>query len=270
MISLEKLEPVILGIIQGVTEFLPISSTAHLILTPWVFAWGANNLPFDVSLHIGSLIAIYYYFRRDWYLIITNFFLCIKNKSFTGNKYGLLGVNLIVASIPAALAGLLLEEYASGILRSPVIVASFLIFFGVLLYLSDRKTKNQKSVDDLRLSDTLVFGLFQALAIMPGVSRSGITITGGLIRNYRRDEAARFTFILGAPIITGAVILQLRHLSMSDFFEQGIFYGVVSSTIVSFLVIKYLLRYLQSQTFTVFVIYRIILGIFIILFFNLR
>lgn len=267
---MEKLEPVILGIIQGITEFLPISSTAHLILTPWVFEWGANNLPFDVSLHIGSLIAIYYYFRRDWYLIISNFFSCIQKGSFSENTYGLLGINLIIATIPAAVAGLLFEEYAAGILRSPVIVASFLIFFGLLLYVSDRKTTNSKSVNDLNLTDAIIFGVFQALAIMPGVSRSGITITGGLLRNYRRDEAARFTFILGAPIITGAVILQLRHLSISDFLEQGILYGVISSTIVSFLVIKYLLRYLQSRTYSVFVVYRVLLGIFIILYFNYR
>lgn len=267
---MQNLEPVILGIIQGITEFLPISSTAHLILTPWVFSWGTNNLPFDVSMHIGSVIAIFYYFRRDWYLIIRNFVFCIQKKSFEGDKYGLLGVNLIIATIPASIAGLLFEEYASGILRSPVIVASFLILFAIFLYLSDRKTTNQKSIDDLNLTDALVFGVFQALAIMPGVSRSGITITGGLLRNYRRDEAARFTFILGAPIITGAIILQLRHLSISDFQEQGILYGVISSMIVSLLVIKYLLRYLQSQTYTVFVIYRILLGIFIILYFNYR
>lgn len=267
---MQNLEPVILGIIQGITEFLPISSTAHLILTPWVFEWGANTLAFDVSLHVGSLFAIVFYFRRDWYLIITNFISCTSKMTFDGNSHGRTGLNILIATIPATITGLLFEEYAAGILRSPVIVASFLIVFAIILFLSDRKTTGEKSIADLDLKDTLVFGISQAFAIIPGVSRSGITISGGLLRNYRRDEAARFSFMLGAPLIAGAAVLESRHLAVSTVFEQGFILGILSSGITSFFVIKYLLRYIQTNNFNIFVIYRIILGVFIILFFNFR
>lgn len=190
--------------------------------------------------------------------------------SFSDNMHGRLGLNIIIGTIPAALAGLLFEQYAAGILRSPVIVAVFLISFALILYLSDSKSAGEKTIYELSFTDTLFFGISQAFAIIPGVSRSGVTITGGLLRNFRRDEAARFSFILGAPLITGAAILESRHLSMNTVLEQGFILGVLSSGITSFFVIKYLLRYVQTNNFNIFVIYRIILGIFIILFFNLR
>lgn len=267
---MQELEPIILGIIQGVTEFLPISSTAHLILTPWLFSWGANSLPFDVSLHVGSLFAILFYFRKDWYHIISNFALCSAKMSFSDNSYGRLGLNILIATIPAAVCGLIFEEYAAGLLRSPVIVAFLLIIFAIILYLGDTRTSGEKTIHDLTLKDALVFGVSQAFAIMPGVSRSGVTITGGLLRNYRRDEATRFSFILGAPLITGAAILESRHLSLSTISDPGFIFGVLSSGITSFFVIKYLLKYIQTNNFNIFVVYRIVLGIFIILFFNLR
>ena len=267
---MNELQTIVLGIVQGITEFLPISSTAHLVLIPWLFSWERSGLPFDVSLHVGSLFAIIYYFRRDWFCITRDFFRGLHDMSFRDNRHGTLALNIIVATIPAALSGLLFEKYAAGILRIPEIIAVFLIFFAIVLYLCDRKSSMEKTVFDLTVKDALVFGFSQALAIMPGVSRSGVTISGGLLRNYRRDEAARFSFLMGAPLIAGAAILESRYLGLATLLDTGFILGVLFSFITSFLAIKYLLRYVQTSSFTVFVIYRLVLGVFIILIFNLR
>jgi undecaprenyl-diphosphatase len=258
------IQSLVLGAVQGVTEFFPISSTAHLALLPWFFSWKDQGLPFNVALHVGSLIAILFYFWRDWALIISDFLKSVAERSFEGRPSGKIGMFLLIGTIPGALSGFLFEERAAGILRHPLSIAFTLSAFGLLLYISDRFSKRDKSVEDMDLTDCVIIGLSQALAIIPGVSRSGITITGAMFRNFKRDEAARFSFLLAAPLIAGAGIFESRHLAYSDVVSAPFIAGFIASAVFAFLAIKYLLRFVKKESYTLFVIYRLILAVLIV------
>jgi len=261
---LDLLQSIILGAIQGITEFFPVSSTAHLVLLPWFFSWTDQGLPFNVALHMGSLIAIIYYFWRDWILIIKEFLQSVLKGSFEGRPNGKTGLYLVIATVPGALAGLLFEEYAAGLLRHPLSIAFSLSFFGVVLYFSDRVSKKNKTVGEMNIVDCIIIGLSQALAIIPGVSRAGITITGAMFRNLNREEAAKFSFLLGAPLIAGAGVFEARHLEYSAVMSVPFIAGVLASAVFAFLAIKYLLRFLRKSSYTVFVIYRLGLAVLIV------
>jgi len=256
---LDILQSIILGIVQGITEFLPISSTAHLTLIPWFFSWQDPGLAFDVALHIGTLLAVIYYFWPDLLVIIREFVQSVFTWSFKNYPNGKTGLFIIIATIPGALFGFVFEEQASGVLRHPLAIALSVFFFGVILYLSDRFSRKQKGISDMKVLDCLIIGIAQALAIIPGVSRSGATITGGLVRNLKRDEAARFSFLLSTPLILGAVLLESRHLDYPTVTSSPFIGGILTSAIFGFLSIKYLLRYVQTKSYNVFVIYRIAL-----------
>jgi undecaprenyl-diphosphatase len=251
--------------VQGITEFLPISSTAHLALVPWFFSWKDPGLAFDVALHIGTLVAVIYYFWPDFLLIIQDFVQGLFSRSFENHPNGKVGLFIIIATIPGALAGLIFEEQASGILRHPLAIASSVFFFGIILYLTDRFSGKEKKVLEMGISDCLIIGIAQALAIIPGVSRSGATIAGALVRNFRRDEAARFSFLLSSPLIFGAVLLESRHLEYATVLSTPFLAGILASAIFGFLSIKYLIRYVQTKTYNVFVVYRILLAALIVL-----
>jgi undecaprenyl-diphosphatase len=261
---LDLLQSIVLGIVQGITEFLPISSTAHLALVPWFFEWKDPGLAFNVALHIGTLGAVIYYFWHDWVVIIRDFFRGLLSRGFEKNQNGRLGIYIIIATIPGALSGFIFEEQASTILRHPIAIAVSVLLFGVILYLFDKFSRKEKEIADLNLVDCLVVGIAQAFAIIPGVSRSGVTITGGLIRNLKRSEAARFSFLLSTPLILGALVLESRHLDYATVASPPFMAGVLASAVFGFLSIKYLLRYLQAKTYTVFVVYRIALAGFIL------
>jgi len=261
---LDLLQSIILGAIQGITEFFPVSSTAHLVLLPWFFSWTDQGLPFNVALHMGSLIAIIYYFWRDWILIIKEFLQSVLKGSFEGRPNGKTGLYLVIATVPGALAGLLFEEYAAGLLRHPLSIAFSLSFFGVILYFSDRVSKKNKTVGEMNIVDCIIIGLSQALAIIPGVSRAGITITGAMFRNLNREEAAKFSFLLGAPLIAGAGVFEARHLEYSAVMSVPFIAGVFASAVFAFLAIKYLLRFVRKSSYTVFVIYRLGLAVLIV------
>lgn len=258
------IESVILGAVQGITEFFPISSTAHLVLFPWFFSWHDEGLPFNVALHVGSLIAIIVYFWRDWLLIINEFLKAVAERSFEGHPSGRIGLYLIIATIPGAVFGVLFEDLAAGLLRDPLSIAITLSFFGLLLYIADRFSGKRKSVEEMNLTDCLIIGFSQALAIVPGVSRSGITITGAMFRNFKRDEAARFSFLMAAPLIAGAGIFEARHLEYSAVVSKPFIGGFIASAVFAFLAIKYLLRFVRKQSYTVFVVYRLLLAILIV------
>ncbi len=260
---MDLLQSIILGAVQGITEFFPVSSTAHLVLLPWFFSWTDQGLPFNVALHMGSLIAIIYYFWRDWILIIKEFLQSVLKGSFEGRPNGKTGLYLVIATVPGALAGLLFEEYAAGLLRHPLSIAFSLSFFGVVLYFSDRVSKKNKTVGEMNIVDCIIIGLSQALAIIPGVSRAGITITGAMFRNLNREEAAKFSFLLGAPLIAGAGVFEARHLEYSAVMSVPFITGVLASAVFAFLAIKYLLRFLRKSSYTVFVIYRLGLAVLI-------
>jgi len=261
---MELIQSLILGAIQGITEFFPISSTAHLVLLPWFFSWQDKGLPFNVALHMGSLMAIIYYFWQDWVLIIREFLKCLFSGSFSTSPAGKIGLYLIIATIPGAVAGVLFESQAAGILRHPLYVAFSLSFFGVVLYISDRFSFKSKSVEEMSVTDCILIGVVQALAIVPGVSRSGITITGAMFRGFKRDEAAKFSFMLAAPLIAGAGVFETRHLELSSVMSVPFIAGIAASALFAFLAIKYLLKYVRHRSYNVFVIYRLALAVLIV------
>ncbi len=258
------MESIVLGLIQGITEFFPVSSTAHLFLVPWLFSWQDQGLTFTVALHVGSLFAILYCFRGDLALIIRDFFCGLRSFSFEGRQHGKTGVYIVVATLPAVAAGFLFESYASGVFRDPVLVAAFLFGFGVLLYISDRKTTGSRTLSDMNLADALFFGVAQAFAILPGASRAGVTITGGLFRNYKREDAARFSFLLAIPVIIAAGVFEIRHLRHEDVLRWSFVLGVAVSFVSALFAIRFLLGYVRTRSFTVFVVYRMILCVVII------
>ena len=261
---MDLIQSIVLGAIQGITEFFPISSTAHLVLLPWFFGWKDKGLTFDVALHIGSLIAIIFYFWQDWVLIISEFLKSVAQRSFEGRPSGRVGMFVIIATVPGALSGFFFEKDAAGLLRNPLMIAFMISAFGLLLYIADRTSRRNKSIEDMNTVDCIIIGLAQALAIIPGVSRSGVTITGAMFRSFRRDEAARFSFLMAAPLIAGAGIFESRHLTYTDVASTSFIAGFITSAIFSFLAIKYLLRFVRKESYTLFVIYRLLLAVLII------
>jgi undecaprenyl-diphosphatase len=256
-------QAVILGLVQGLTEFLPISSTAHIILVPWLFHWPDPGLTFDVAVHIGTLFAVIIYFWKDWLTLIRHGF-----TRGMASREGKMFWFIVLASIPGAMAGFLFEEQIKTIFRSPVIIGIMLIGMGIILYGADRFGKKQSSAQEITFSQSILIGLSQALAIIPGVSRSGITMTAGLFAGLTREGAARFSFLLATPMIAGAGIFGLRDLTGV---ELNLFLaGVVASAVVGFLVIGLLLRWLRKSNFLPFVWYRFFIGAAVITLFLLR
>lgn len=251
-------QALIMGIVQGLGEFLPISSSAHLVLAPWVFGWKDPGLSFDVALHMGTLFAVVAFFWRDWVELFSE--AIIKRR---GTKKASLFWCLVVATIPGALAGFLLEKQAETVFRNPLLIAIMLILMGLILYLVDRHAAKRKSILEISFSDSLLIGLSQAFAIIPGVSRSGVTMTAGRALGLTRETAARFSFLLSTPIIFGAGVMNLKDLSPGDV-DLPFIIGVVTSAVVGFLSIGFLLRYLTERSFGLFVWYRFVLGLAII------
>jgi undecaprenyl-diphosphatase len=256
---LTTFEAVILGLVQGLGEFLPISSSAHLVLDPWLFKWEDPGLTFDIALHLGTLIAVAIYFWRDWLRLLT--------KGFTNTKSpdGRLFWYLVAATIPGAAIGFMLEKHAETIFRNPVLIAVMLILLGVILYWADRKSAKKIEVNDITFRTSFLIGVSQALAIIPGVSRSGITMTTGLLLGLTREGAARFSFLLSAPIIFGAAAVKMPHVIAQPSLITGNFIiGMVVSCVTGIAGIGFLLRYVQTKTFRPFSWYRFILGAVVI------
>ena len=249
---------------------MPISSTAHLVLAPYFFGWQDPGLAFDVALHLGTLIAVVGYFWKDWIKIISNIKSQIsktnlKNKN-PGNNYNNNFLWLIIiATIPGVLAGYFLEKDAETIFRNPLIIAFTLSAVGLVLYLADKFSKKERNINEIGLKDAIIIGLAQAVAIIPGVSRSGATITAGLFRKLDRASAARFSFLLSTPIIFGAVILKLPQLLKTGISFE-IIVAVLASAVSGYLAIKYLLKFLEKSSYAVFFWYRLILSVIILLF----
>lgn len=247
------LQAVILGIVQGLGEFLPISSSAHLVLVPWFMGWQYHGLTFDVALHVGTLIAVVAFFWKDWFVLISH---GLRIKS---TVEGRLFWYLVVATIPGAAFGYFLEEYAETIFREPLLIGILLILMGVILYAVDALALKQREMGDMHLRDSILIGLSQALAILPGVSRSGVTISMGRMLGLTRDAAARFSFLLSTPIIFGAGLMRLKDLSPGQV-DVSFVTGMVVSAVVGFLSIKFLLQYVSKHSYAVFAGYRFLIG----------
>ena len=260
---------IFLGIVQGLTEFLPISSSAHLIIIPWLFGWPESGLTFDVALHLGTLTAVLFYFRRDLWEMIVALPRGIAAGQPTKDPMSRLALIIILGSIPAGIAGLLANDAIDSYFHSSngdgaiAIVAALLIGLGLLLAIAERVAQHRRSIVDIGARDGLIIGLAQALALLPGVSRSGSTITAGLFTGLKRDAAARFSFLLGVPAIVGAGALEIRNLldtGLAPGELQPFVAGIISAAVVGYLAIAFLLRFLERRSTMVFVYYRFGLG----------
>ncbi len=253
---------VILGIIQGVTEVLPISSSGHLILVPSLLDWPESGLTFDVALHFGTFLAIFYYFRTDVVNLIRDGLDGIYQDSVTRKLR--LPWMIVLASVPAAIVGKTLEEPIERIFRSsPLTIVVMLICFGLALGLADRYGRKLADVASITLGSAMIIGCFQCLALVPGVSRSGITITAALLLGFTRSDAARFSFLLSLPVVFGAALLKGIDLAKHGI-EPGMavpmLTGVTVSALTGYISVAFLLKFVQSRTLWPFVWYRLALG----------
>ncbi len=256
------LQSLILGILQGLTEFLPVSSSAHLILVPWFFGWRhsvVDSLTFDVALHAGTLLALLAYFSKDWLDLIGGFFQTLRRGRWESFPERLV-FYILLATLPGAIAGFLLEKTVEKTFRDPILNVVPLVLVSFLMILAEVGKRSSRSLETLRLREAMVIGFAQALALLPGVSRSGITITAGLFQGYQREAATRFSFLLSTPIVAGAAVLQLRHLASAETDWSIFILGFVSSALVGYLAIAFLLRFLRKHTLNVFAAYRLVLA----------
>lgn len=257
--------------VQGLGEFLPISSSAHLILAPWFFKWNDPGLGFDVALHWGTLLAVLVYFRNDVWLLIKGFWhsLFKSTRNLQNNIYQKLAWLLIIASVPGAIIGKLLEQKAETVFRNPLLIAITLSSFGLIIWWVDWVGAKQKNLDRIAWMDALWVGLSQALAIIPGVSRSGSTMAAGMFLGFKREDAARFSFLMSIPIIFGAGLANIKNFH-TGVTTQELIVGFVSAAFFGFLSIKYLLQYLSKHGFKIFVWYRLALTALILAVYFLR
>jgi len=251
-------EAIVYGIVQGLGEFLPISSSAHLVVMPWLFGWKDPGLAFDVALHLGTLVAVVFFFWKDW----LNLF--IAGMKGLKTQEGKLFWFLVAATIPGALIGKLLEEQAESIFRNPALIGIMLIVMGAVMYYADKTKRTDVNLDNIGFYKSFTIGLSQAVAIIPGVSRSGITMSAGRFLGLTRESAARFSFLLSTPIILGAGLLKVKDLAETKFQMMPFTVGIITSAIVGFLSIKFLLNYLKDKGFNIFVLYRLVLGLILI------
>jgi undecaprenyl-diphosphatase len=254
-------EAIVLGVIQGLTEFLPISSTGHLILAEWATGWQGelmNNLAFDVSLHVGTLAAVLWYFRRDWLQFGKAVVNVMRGKApeYEARLVWYIGL----ATIPAVIAGMLFERVVETAFRNPLLVCAALVTGSAVMWLSDRYSSKERRLASMTLGHALLVGVAQAIALIPGISRSGITISAALAAGYRREDSARFSFLLSTPVIGGAALLKLRHITFQGHAAWGCILGVLASAVVGYLAIRFLIRYLGRHSLNVFVWYRLILA----------
>ncbi|HET7840107.1 MAG TPA: undecaprenyl-diphosphatase UppP [Terriglobia bacterium] len=261
-------QAVVLAIVQGLTEFLPISSTAHLTLFPWLFGWEDPGLTFDVALHAGTLVAVFVYFWKMWVDMLLAVAGIGGSDPAKVRQERTLFWYLVIGTIPGGIAGWLFENAAETRLRSPFIIAAALIVVGLLMWWGDHLTSNSRGLQEINLRDAAMVGISQAFAVIPGVSRSGSTMTSGLFCGMKRETAARFSFLLSTPIIAGAALkkgLEMYHEGIPPALRIPLIVGVIVSAIVGYVVIAALMRYLERRTFKIFVVYRLALGVIVLL-----
>lgn len=265
---MEFISIIVLGIIQGISEFLPISSSAHLIIFRDLFGIGSfmgknMELTFDIALHLGTLLAILVFFYKDFVSMITN-----GLSKGVKDKHGKLLWYLVIATIPAGIVGVLFEDMIDELVRKNYILIAISLFaMGIIIYLADKMSKSKKDVLNITLKDAIIIGCSQVFALIPGFSRSGTTIASGRMLGIKREEAAKFSFFLSAPVVCGAVLIKLLKKSTWVIIEAnlGIFLiGILSAFITGLICIKFLLKYLDNHDFKAFMIYRILLAIIVI------
>jgi undecaprenyl-diphosphatase len=252
-------EALVLGVIQGLAEFLPISSSAHLALAPWVFGWRAGGLAFDVALHIGTLVAVLWYFNQEWRnLGVACLGLARKGRAESDEERRV--IYLVLATIPGALAGLILEDQAESTFRDPVLIATALMVMGVLLWAVDRLAARDRGLTSMRWADALLIGMGQMFAIIPGVSRSGSTITTGRALRFSRESAAVFSFLMSAPITFAAIVLKVPDALRERNILTPLIVGILASALSGWLAISVLLKLVARRGYGIFAAYRLLLA----------
>jgi undecaprenyl-diphosphatase len=261
------LQAVFLALVQGLCEFLPISSSGHLKLVPWLLGWKDPGLTFDIALHVGTLIAVLVFFFRDWLQLAAQGFGLSYGRDPQLKQNPMLFWYLAAASVPAAIAGLIFHDQAEE-WDSPFLIAGAMIGIGLVMWLAERIGAGKKTIAGIAIPDAAAIGVSQALAIVPGVSRSGVTIAAGLFRNIERGAAARFSFLLSTPVITGAALSAGHHLYKSGGVPPDMrvpmAVGILVSAVTGGAVIAFFLNYLRRHTLMAFVYYRLIFGILVI------
>ena len=253
-------QALVLGVVQGLTEFLPVSSSAHLALAPWLLGWPDPGLAVDVALHLGTLAAVLWFFRDAWARLARSSLAMLRKRSVeTPEERRVLF--LVLATIPGALAGLLVADLAETVLRSPRVIATSLIVMGVLLWAADRWASRARSLDEMRWPQALAFGVAQAFALVPGVSRSGSTITAGRALGFSREAAAVFSFLMSMPITAAAAAKEVPGAIAAADDLAPIAVGVVAAAVSAWLAISVLLRYVARHSYGVFAVYRVLLGL---------
>ena len=255
-------EAIVLGAVQGLAEFLPISSSAHLVLVPWLFRWTDPGLVFDVALHLGTLLALLIYYWRDWVAMVASLFNGDRERRR-------LLMMLIVASIPGAVIGMLFEKQADTTFRSPLLIAIALAALGIVLWVVDRGAPQSRKINDVTLGDALLIGFSQAFAIFPGVSRSGSTITAGRLLRLERADAANFSFLMATPIIAGAGFFEGRHL-IHEGVTSDVVAGFVTAALFGIIAIAGLIRFVRTRTYEPFAWYRVVVAAFVIAIYIMR
>jgi undecaprenyl-diphosphatase len=258
---------VVLGVVQGLAEFLPISSSAHLTLIPWLAGIPSSSplaqLPFDIALHAGSFVAILAALWGDWVGTVRG---ALGGDAWNRRFLGF----LVVTSVPGAIFGVLLEDKAATVFRSPLIVGVMLIVFGILLWAVDTYVRRQEALESMTWTRAGLVGLAQAVAIVPGVSRSGATMTAGRGLGLSREATAKYSFMAALPIIGGAAVFGLRDVPLSQLLSLDWVLGFVASTVSSFVAMRWMLAYVRTRSFAIFTIYRLVVGVLVIAVFFLR
>ena len=260
-------QALILGLVQGVTEFLPISSSAHLVLVPWLLGWGDPGLSFDTMVHWGTLAAVVITFRRDLVELARAWLDSLRDRAVASDPRRRIAWLIVVGTVPAALAGFLFEDFFESLFGSPLRVAALLLVTGLVLVISEFLGKRWRDMESIALSDALLIGLAQAVSIAPGISRSGATIAAGLLVGLRRAAAARYSFLLATPIIFGAGLLHLLRLIQANTPASGLLplaVGFLAAALSGYLSIRFLLAYLQRGRLYPFAVYCWAVGLFVL------
>jgi len=253
------LQAIIYGIIQGMGEFLPISSTAHITLMPWLFGWNDPGLAFDIALHMGTLLAVAIFFWKDWINLIKAGFTDIKSRD------GRLFWYIMLACIPGGIFGVLFEDQVETTFRNPLLIGVMLIVMGIVIYVADKFSKSEIALLDIGFKKSFLIGVSQAIAMIPGVSRSGITMAAGRAFCIRREDAARFTFLLSTPFIFLSGVYKAKDLASVSVEIVPFIIAIVTAAIVGAFSIKFILDYLKKKGFGIFAVYRFIIGAIVII-----
>ena len=257
------IQAIVYGIVQGIAEFLPISSTAHLKLVPWLFGWSQPDTAFDVALHLGTASAVILFFIKDWLRLIRAGL--TEPKSTDGKLFWF----IVIATIPGGLAGVFFDKYMD-YMSNPALIGVMLIVMGIVLYLADKKGRNETEIKEIGLKRSIIVGLSQIFAIIPGVSRSGITMTTGRVLGLTREAITRFTFLMSAPIILLDGLYHAKSIMHEHIDKLAFIVAILTAAIVGALSIKFLLGYIKKKGFGIFAVYRLVFGAFAIVIYFVR